>query len=231
MPEKIAIISDVHSNLHALEAVLKDIRQKDCKTILFAGDVVGYGAFPNECCEKLQEACKIIIQGNHDANLDFKRLDWFNPDAQEALRWTEARLTRPLKSWLLGLPKEWQGEIAGRKIYMTHGSPDDPLYAYVMPNTDPKLFGRWLNEKRANVLIMGHTHIPFVRKLTQGLIVNAGSVGQPRDGDPRACWIELDLEKLDAEIHRVGYAVERAAEEIQKQGLPKFLAERLFEGI
>ncbi|MEM5798928.1 MAG: metallophosphoesterase family protein [Candidatus Aenigmatarchaeota archaeon] len=230
-PNKIAIISDIHSNLDALDAVLKEIKESKCQLILCTGDIIGYATECNECCEIVKKNAHVIVQGNHDANVDFRRIEWFNPEAAAALRWTEAKLTRPNKAWLLGLPVEWYGQILGRKIYMVHGSPYDQLYGYVMPNTDRHTFRKWLNEKRAHIIIMGHTHIPFVEKMEQGLIINAGSVGQPRDGNPKACWIELILDKLEAKIHRVSYNIEMTAEKILEQNLPAWLAERLYDGL
>ncbi len=226
---RLAIISDIHSNIEALEAVLKDIENKDMKRIVCAGDIVGYGADPNSVCERMKDITSIA--GNHDVNLDFHRIGWFNLPAQLALRWTAGHINSMHKAWLFSLPQTITQTVAKRKIVIVHGSPTDPLYEYVLPNTPKEQLRKWLNQLGADILITGHTHIPFVRKVFKKLFINAGSVGQPRDGNPKACWVELDVKSLSATLHRVSYNIDQAAQKILKQGLPKSLAERLYQGI
>jgi len=230
--ESIAIIADVHSNLEALNAVLGDIGTRtDVARILCAGDIVGYGPEPNKVCEKVRSSNIICSQGNHDRGMDLSNLDWFNPDAREALMWTAQRISQRNKEWLLGLPKIYEEKILGRIVKLVHGSPADPLYEYVMPDTSTDLLRHYLNVSKADILVTGHTHIPFVAKFGKKLFINAGSVGQPRDGNPKACYVLLNLKTLKAEIVRVEYNIEAVTTKIRQATLPDALADRLFEGI
>jgi len=202
--DKVVIISDIHGNRYALEAVLKDIEQRgDVKAILCAGDIVGYGPEPAACCEIVRKLGIPVAQGNHDANIDLHNLNWFNSLAQQALVWNSQNVGQENKEWLLNLPKKCEKNILGKKFFVVHGSPRDPLYEYVMHDTRNDVLRHYLNITKADVLVMGHTHIPFVIKVGKKLIVNAGSVGQPRDGDPDACYVVLDVKKMKVEVVRV----------------------------
>jgi putative phosphoesterase len=226
---RIALISDIHSNIEALEAVLKDIENRAIKRIFCAGDIVGYGADPDRVCQIVKDIPSVA--GNHDVNLDFHRIEWFNFQAQLALKWTASHINTMYKAWLLTLPQSIVQNVAKKKIVLVHGTPQDPLYGYAMPNTDREILRKWINQSGADILVTGHTHIPFTKKIFKKLFINAGSVGQPRDGNPKACWIELDVKSMAVTIHRVSYNIDQAANKILKQGLPKILAERLYEGL
>ena len=231
-PTKIAVIADIHSNLEALEAVLKHIEsQGGILKILCAGDIIGYGPNPNECCWTVQKLGIAVVQGNHDLNIDLKDMSRFNRNAQIALAWTEGKITQKNRIWLLNLPMVHKERLQGMAIYMVHGSPEDPHYEYTTEHTPKYVMKHWLDDTKSDVIIVGHTHQPFVKKIGSRLIINAGSVGQPRDGDPSASYALLDLKAFTAKIVRVPYNTDAVAEKIKETTLPGQLADRLYDGI
>lgn len=226
----LALIADIHSNLEALKAVLDALKEQKPSEILCLGDIVGYGANPREVIRLLRAHRIHCIQGNHDLHAaTLERLDWFNADAAAALRWTNAKLGLFAKRWLARLPKT----TTVNGLFLVHGSPADPLYDYVWPTTPERRLDELLRLAKTPALAMGHTHQPFVRRLHGCTVLNAGSVGQPRDGDPRAAFVLLEQERGEPpsiRIVRVDYEVERAAQKIVEAGLPPFLAARLYQG-
>lgn len=225
---KIAVIADIHGNLEAFKAVLKDINKKSIKEIYCTGDIIGYGASPNECINLLRKNKIKSVSGNHDFYvIDVDNISWFTPAGQKALRWTNKKLTKPNINFLKKLP----ATLIDKKIYFVHGSPRDPLHEYVFPESDEwELKNFFKNAKQSKVLALGHAHIPFKKKVNGYLIFNPGSVGQPRDGDARAsyCIFDTVTEKID--FYRIPYDITKAAEKIIKAKLPKSLAERLYLG-
>jgi putative phosphoesterase len=194
--------------------------------ILHAGDVVGYNPFPNEVIALLKSRGVRSIRGNHDRAVVTGDTTWFNPYAAAAVEWTRRELAEAAMGYLRSLPPSLEVEAEGLRVRLVHGSPRDED-EYVFPHeATPRL----LEEAGCDVLIMGHTHVPYVMETPRGLVANAGSVGQPRDGDPRAAWILLDTDGLRAEVHRVTYDVSLVYEEIMKRGLPQMLADRLLVG-
>ncbi len=223
----VAIISDVHSNLHALQAVLADVDAKSITDILCPGDLVGYGAFPNETVELLRRRCRTAICGNHDRAVIRINTVGMNPMAAAAVQWTAKNISAGAVDYLNGLKTHETVEIDGRRIAIFHGSPrDDDEYVY-----DADASADLLEMSGADILIMGHTHIPFVKRLDKGLIANAGSVGQPRDNDSRASYLIIDTEGVSTSIVRVEYDAKAAAQAIVEAGLPPFLGNRLLSGI
>lgn len=227
---RVAFISDVHSNLEALGAVLDEVGRL---RLYCCGDIVGYGASPNEVVRLLQGAGATCVLGNHDqAALDGETGE-FNPRAAMAAIWTSQHLTEESRAFLRGLPREVSTNVGGRRVYMTHGSPDDPMWEYVRPSTHADLFDYYLEKVGADVIALGHTHIAFQwRGDGGGVIFNPGSVGQPRNGDPRASFAILDVDSGEprVEARLVDYDVERAAKRILDSGLPPSLASRLLSG-
>lgn len=229
---RIALIADIHSNLAALEAVLADIEAQKIKKILCCGDVIGYAGSPNECCDKIRSLNAPCIAGNHDVNaVTFENIGWFNDDAKAALGWTAGRLTKENRTWLMSLPRIWREKIEGKEIVMVHGSPHDYLYEYVEKGADEKLFRLFLEETKADILVLAHTHVPWIKKIDNKLIINPGAVGQPRDGNNHASYAILDTKKGGVEIRRVGYDIDKETKKILDAGLPRFLAERLYAGV
>lgn len=236
---KYAIISDVHANIDALNPVLDMIESVGADQIVCLGDVVGYNATPNECADMLRERNIPTILGNHDAVACGLEEPWgFNPVALSAAIWTREHLSAANIEWLRSLPDALNfGEFAA-----VHGAPKNHnTYLFSWEDILPHLY--FLEEQNVNVCLMGHTHTPgifaadgvyavdedakFCLGDQKSFFINPGSVGQPRDGDPRAAFGLLDTETHVFEQVRTNYPVEKAAERVVRAGLPGFLAERL----
>ncbi len=241
---RVAVISDVHGNLEALEAVLADIRRTGVDEIYCLGDVVGYGADPVGCLERLQRTCGLILRGNHEeAILDPAQIQHMNASAAEALRWTRRQLAPAHVAEI----RSWPLVRVGSEARLVHASPDEPLrFNYILNRLDLENAFRAFAEK---ICFCGHTHTPLVAeevvsgviRLTQErdfspdpacrLLVNVGSVGQPRDGDPRSRWVLVSDQPDRITFKTTAYDVELAHSKILKAGLPVCLADRLKNGI
>jgi predicted phosphodiesterase len=239
-----AVLSDIHANLHALEAVLAAVESEAADEVWFLGDLVGYGPRPNRCGALIEPAAAISLVGNHDlAALERIGLDFFSPEAATSARWTRTVLEPETEAFLGSL--EPAGERAGVGLY--HGSPRDPVWEYVL-SAESALGSLLAVENR--LVIVGHSHIPlaiwFDGETIEGgvaeggsevelgekrWVLNPGSVGQPRDGDPRAAWLFLDLDAGSASFRRTEYPVEETQREIRDRGLPEALAARLEHGV
>ena len=222
-----AIISDIHSNIHALEKVLQDIDEQGADVIICAGDLVGYCPFPNEVIDALKDRRAICISGNHDracANLDTFNM---NPLAAKAIFWSVKNITEEGMGYLRRLMPSARLNLGGIAAAMFHGSPRmDDEYVFE-EDADAGL----LQIAKAEIMISGHTHVPYVKKLPQGILVNPGSVGQPRDGDPRASYLLFDERGQEFALRRIEYPTKEAASAVRSAGLPEFLGERLLSGI
>jgi len=225
---EIAFISDIHSNLEAFQIVLKKIKKMKIDKIFCAGDVVGYGANPSECIKIIKDLKIPCVKGNHDYAVVSKDTSWFNPYAAGAIQWQFEQLNKIEIEFLDNLPERITMTIENLKVYMVHGSPKNPIWEYVYEENVGEEF---VKELDCDILIIGHTHIPFIKKLKSCLVINAGSVGQPRDGINKASFIIFDTEKFDAKIMRLEYDIKTSAEKIIKAGLPTILAQRLFFGV
>ena len=240
---RVAVLSDIHANLVALDAVLRDAGSVDA--IWHLGDVVGYGPEPDAVVERLTAAGAVGVTGNHDrAAAGGREIDWFNPDAKAAMQWTRGRISDTTAAWLGALPeRRTEGETLS-----VHGSPRDPIWEYV---TSAAVARASLDTMTTPLGLHGHTHIPMAWvdrgerveavaprpgstiHLGDGkerVLLNPGSVGQPRDGDPRASWLLLELDSWRATWRRTEYPVDEAADAIRAAGLPKQLADRLYYG-
>jgi len=226
---KVAVISDIHSNLEALQAVSKAIQTDK---ILVLGDSIGYGANPNEVLDWLQENKCICVKGNHEEAVISGETGWFNPSAARAILWTREKMTPANMVFIKSLSSKKLIEFGGIRIVMCHGSPNDPLYEYVYRETHGQLFDYYLQKENANVVAMGHTHLPDLWIGKGGIILNPGSVGQPRDGDRRASFAVISIENGAPLVknRRVEYNIDLAAEKILAAGLPEVLAKRLYIG-
>jgi putative phosphoesterase len=224
-----AVISDVHANLEALQAVFAMLEGKE---IYCLGDLVDYGANPNEVIDAVRRRGIKSIVGNHD----FAALDGdtslFNPRAAMSSRWTARMLTPSSVEYLRGLPQELRFRVEGVDVYLTHGSPEDRLWEYVDPRVHSDLFGYYLDKTHSQLIGLGHTHIPYVWQERGRVVFNPGSVGQPRDGDSRAAYATVSIDGASAEVRlqRVDYEVEGAASKIRAAGLPESFADRLRAG-
>jgi len=224
---RLAILSDIHSNIHALKAVATELKDRgSADVIVCAGDIVGYGAFPNECCRAMIAISKTTVLGNHDLAALDRDTSFMNPYAAKAVLWTSSRLDDDSRRWLQSLSTEARFKVAGLEVAMYHGSVESCTeYVFEEDATESML-----TRARCGLLILGHTHVPYVRRFPSGLIINPGSVGQPRDGDPRASCTMLDTDSHECEIVRLDYDIDKAANAIESAGLPRFLADRLSVG-
>jgi len=224
---KVAFIADVHSNLEALRTTLQDIQTRGIGRILCAGDLVGYGANPNEVVAELRARNVECIAGNHDRAVSRVNPVGMNSMAAAAVYWTAKNISAEAAEFLAGLKSHALIDVEGTSLALFHGSPrDDDEYLYEV-DAVPEL----LEVARSHVLVTGHTHVPYVKSVVEGHLVNPGSVGQPRDGDPRASYLIFDPSESKFEIVRLQYDVKAAAKAIMDAGLPTFLASRLLDGI
>jgi predicted phosphodiesterase len=237
-----AVLSDVHSNLEALEAVLKDIGRRGIREILFLGDAVGYGPEPDGCLSLLQQECGVLIAGNHDwGACGLTDINNFNENAKAAILWTRSVMRAEYLATLGALPV--RVELKEKDVTLVHSTPwETEKWHYLLYLGDAELnfrhFDTW-------VCFIGHSHSPVIieQNVSGGMtshrekasmvrgsrfIINAGSVGQPRDGDPRACYALVDDGRV--EFVRVPYRVEITQEKMTRAGLPSFLVERLAAG-
>lgn len=221
------LISDVHANAPALEAVLEDLAQHGVERVLCAGDVVGYYPFPNETIDLMIDNRIMSIRGNHDRSVlraDTSTMTFF---AGDAAIWTARHLNERSKRYLESLPECTTVRTDRQAMSVYHASPRDPLeYVY-----EDKAMESLLSMTKCSMLVLGHTHIPFVKRFSSGLIINPGSVGQPRDGDPRASYSIVDSTERTVGNHRVSYDIETVARKIEESGLPRWLHERLKAGV
>ncbi len=239
---RIAVLSDIHSNLAALDAVLAAAGPVD--GIWQLGDIVGYGPEPDAVVARLREVGAIGVRGNHDAAAcGGSEIDWFNPDAKRAMEWTRAAISADSVAWLQTLPDRLS--VSGADL--VHGSPREPLWEYV---TSVPLARANLAVLEHPIGLHGHTHIPVafieddgrvgvVRPLDgselelrgRRALLNPGSVGQPRDGDPRAAYALVDPEAGSISWHRTAYDVGTVQAAMRAAGLPESVAARLSFGL
>lgn len=242
---KTLIISDVHANLTALEAVLKDAENHAFQAVWCLGDLVGYGPDPNECIERVRELPELVcLIGNHDqAALGKIPLERFNQDARQAASWTQQALTEGNINYLLSLPSRVELE----DFTLAHASPRQPVWEYILdPQTADANFGAF----ETPYCLVGHSHLPLLfhktgeqrapdmrpapweepMKLEPRMIINPGSVGQPRDMDPRAAYAMLDTDELTWQAMRVAYDVDQVQQRMMQAELPERQVLRLASG-
>jgi predicted phosphodiesterase len=239
---RVAVISDVHANYHALEAVLEEIDSERVDAVWCLGDTVGYGPLPNECCEAVEDRADRCLVGNHDlVVLGELSVSDFNDEAAAAAVWTAEVLTHSSRSFLE--PLKPTGEVEGVDLF--HASARDPVWEYVLTEEAARAT---LQLSDAPLVLVGHSHVALAITLDDGQVLgglapagskveldgrwllNPGAVGQPRDGDPRAAWLLLDLERKSAAFRRVEYAIAETQSEMRERGLPPALAARLAHG-
>jgi predicted phosphodiesterase len=241
---RIAIVSDIHGNRHAFEAVLDAVEESDCEEIWCLGDLVGYGAEPDACVELAQQHAAICLAGNHDLGvLGELPLEQFSRGAALAAHWTRDTITGKTREYLESLQPQNLEEAVG----LYHASPRDPVWEYVLSPLQAELC---LDVQTHRVCLIGHSHVALSFSRREGAaatgetrgpdeeldlelgewLINPGSVGQPRDGDPRAAWLELDFDQANATYRRVDYDIAGAAAAIRAAHLPDSLADRLAYG-
>ena len=233
-----AIISDIHGNLEALNRVLEYLRENGITDIYCLGDVVGYGPNPNECVELVKDNCKVVLMGNHDyAAIGLANIEYFNEYAKISTYWTQDILTEENLEYLKSLPFTFTND----RYHLVHASPKNPSnWDYVLSVNDAR---QQIREFDQNICFIGHSHVPvifsdsdyyrkknFLFTKDQKYLVNVGSIGQPRDGDPRTCFVLYDDEQNSVEYVRLDYEIQKSYNKIINVGLPVFLAERLLKG-
>jgi len=243
---RVAILTDIHSNLPALEAVLAAIDDAGIERRWCLGDVVGYGAQPDECTKLVSERCEFSLVGNHDLAVTGEiSTEVFSASAAAAVEWTRSNCEESTLEYLKSLkPEDTEHEVG-----LYHASPRDPVWEYVLAVDQAR---ECMAEQSARVSLIGHSHVALWFSDGEGIpgadggsqaeggreldlsedrwLLNPGSVGQPRDGDPRAAWLELDTDEWKASYHRVQYDIDRAAAPIREASLPEHLADRLYVG-
>jgi predicted phosphodiesterase len=238
---RVAVVSDIHGNRQAFEAVLDAIADSDCEEMWCLGDLVGYGAEPDACVELARRHAAICLAGNHDLVVrGVLPMEEFSRGAALAAQWTRETITSETRAYL----DELKPELLEEKVGLYHASPRDPIWEYVL---SPLQADMCLDVQRHRVCLIGHSHVALTFRRQPGelatgqtrdaddqlelssdeWLINPGSVGQPRDGDPRAAWLELDLEAWEATYRRTEYDIAGAAAAIQAARLPASLAERL----
>ena len=238
---RLALLSDIHANLEALDAVLADARERRCTQFVCLGDVVGYNANPRECVARIRELDCPVVKGNHDEEATLSTSsEHFNELAERAIEWTRNTLTEQDKEWLRGLPLQKRAH----DFTIVHATLDTPgQWGYVFSNLDAAASFTY---QRTALCFFGHTHVPMVFVRDQGVrqqriehvriesgkkyFINVGSVGQPRDGNWRAAYSIYDDTNNLVELVRVKYDVATAQKKILKAGLPQVLAERIAIG-
>lgn len=227
---KLAFISDIHSNLHAFEEVLGHIEELSIDEIWCCGDIVGYNAFPNECLKIVRENCIPSVLGNHDWATIRGDTSWFNQYGVAGVEHSRKCIDQEGMRFLEKLPSNRQFERDGVSFYMAHGSPRDNVFEYVFPWESDSFFEGFVEMVDAEVIVLGHTHMPMMKKISDKIFLNPGAVGQPRDDDPGAAFMVFDTSDRRYRWYRIVYDVDAAARCIREKGLPSFLAERLYIG-
>lgn len=216
---RIALISDVHSNLYALQAVLEDIKKREIDTIYCLGDIVGYHTSPNETIDLIKKSNIICILGNHDDDVINKR---FNDEKDlDIFRWTYEALEADNIKFLQDLPRSLSLNIEGHKIELYHGSPRK-INEYLREGE--QLTDDIMADFNGDILVCAHTHLPYLKKYDQKTIINTGSVGKPKIGRPNATYqmLELDEDFVLAEIIELSYDVDSMANMVEEHGFVKY---------
>ncbi|MFZ5516314.1 MAG: metallophosphoesterase family protein [Candidatus Zhuqueibacterota bacterium] len=238
-----AIISDIHSNLEALETVLKLIEKEHIDKIFCLGDVVGYGPFPNECLNLVKQNCEVILTGNHDfACIEKSELLYFNQFAKEAIEWTVTQLSDETLREIANLPLEHKGD----NYCLVHSNPYAPSSWDYILSIDDAIFN--FSKFNEQLCFIGHSHQPIIYienrdanysfttdrelEIKEGhrYIINVGSVGQPRDNNPKSAFGIFDTQTRSYQLKRISYDIHKTYDAMRSFGLPEFLAERIFVG-
>jgi diadenosine tetraphosphatase ApaH/serine/threonine PP2A family protein phosphatase len=240
---KIAVYSDVHANLEAFQAILRDIDRQNVDMKLFLGDIVGYGPNPNECIELLRENSDVVLGGNHDwAAVGFTDDSYFNHYARASMNWTREKLTEENMEYLKTLKP---GQLMD-DIQLVHATPLEPdQWHYIMSMQDAQVNYPFLEK---DLCFIGHSHQPVIIEYLDGTnimpirdlyktldnnrkyVINVGSVGQPRDSNPDACYLVYEKETRDIQYRRVAYDIKRVQKKMARQKLPQYLIDRIAIG-
>jgi putative phosphoesterase len=235
---KLAIVSDIHGNLPALEAVLADIRLHDVDAVYCLGDLVGYAPFPNEVVDRIRRERIPTIMGNYDDGVGFDRDEcgcaYREPEEKArgdlSLAWTKAHTTPENKAFLQLLHHELRFEANGKRVLLVHGSPRK-MNEYLFEDRPLASFERLAASSNADVIAYGHTHKPYTKLVKAALFLNVGSVGKPKDGDWRACYALLEAGASEpVRFVRVAYDLKQVTDAIRRSDLPQEFAADLETG-
>lgn len=236
--EKIAIISDIHGNIEAFNTVLRHIEDQSCSEILCCGDLVGYGPRPNEVIQKIQELNIPTIMGNYDEAVGFLlpacgcHINNVRAKAlsTNSLKWSIAHTTEKNREFLRNLPEELEVTVGSKRIYATHATKDS-ITEYVYENDDERLNVMAMSIDQ-DIYVYGHTHYPYFKEVEGKIIINAGSVGRPKDGDNRASYVIITIEDLNVScsLQKVEYNIEKVIKEIETNELDDYFGEFLKNG-
>lgn len=235
----VAFISDVHGNLPALEAAVNDARERGATDIYCAGDITGYGPFPDEVCNYLHENSINAIMGNYDLKVvtvmgeGASAASDLQKKKRKVLLWTASHIHQRTQRYLQGLPQQLALELPGAgKVLVVHGTPID-IEDYIYPSITDRGLKAKIGKTQVDVLVCGHSHIPFVKRVSGVLVVNCGSVGQPVDGDPRLAYAIVNASADSApraRIIRADYDWKRTMAALKETSLPKALRQDLARG-
>ena len=226
---KIALLSDIHANLHALERVFEDAEYRKADIYLNIGDSIGFGPNPNEVIELLCKKNVLSVLGNFDVEV-IERKAKGNGEKGEALRFARKVLTKSCEDALGSFPISIRFEAANKKMLATHGSPES-IEEHIYHDTPTERLKILADQAKANVIIVGHTHEQFYRDVNGTIFVNPGSVGRPSDGNPQAAYAILSFNPIRVELIRVDYDVKKAANSLRKKGLPESFSQTLLKGV
>lgn len=234
--DRVAIITDIHGNLPALQAALADINQRGIQTVYCGGDLVGYGPHPNEVCALIQEWGIPTIYGNYDyaigRDLEDCGCAYITPEdrelGQRSVDWTLEHTDQASKDFMAGLPFDLRFRVGDAAVHLVHGSPRK-VNEYLFEDKPESLYERLAGKEQDQVLVFGHTHKPWNRTIAGVQFVNCGSVGKPKDGDPRGSYVELTPagQYVDVQLHRVEYDALDVARQVREAGLPVEFADKL----
>jgi putative phosphoesterase len=234
--ERVAVITDIHANLPALQAALARIKELGIERVYCGGDLVGYGPHPNEVCAVIEERAIPTIHGNYDHAIARDLEDCGcayvtrhdRELGQRSVEWTLRHTGARAKAFMRGLPFDLRVELGRHAVHLVHGSPRK-VNEYLFEDKPASLYERLAAAEEAGVLVFGHTHKPWVAEFGGVLFVNCGSVGKPKDGDPRAAFAVLEDagDRVDVTIERVAYDARAVAEQVRAAGLPGEYADKL----
>jgi putative phosphoesterase len=234
--QRVAVITDIHANLAALEAALRRLDELDVDGVYCGGDLVGYGPHPNEVCGLIAERAIPTIYGNYDyaiaRDLEDCGCAYVTPRdrelGQQSVDWTLAHTDERSKAFMLALPFDLRFAVGESQVHLVHGSPRK-VNEYLFADKPATLYERLAGAEEGDVLVFGHTHKPWVHEYGEVLFVNCGSVGKPKDGDPRGAFALLEAadEGVRVRIERVEYDAAAVAREVAAVGLPSEFADKL----
>ena len=227
------LISDIHANLPALEAVFKDVAHSFGKVdyVICAGDIVGMGPFPNEVCESLKDMEKFIsVRGECDQAVIDKKLTGIDPSISESINWTIKNITKSSLSFLNSLDDYSPLKLMGFNIFIVHGSPENYLNGMISKIEPTDTLRKYLVDTNADIMICGQTHVPFVKEIDGKYIINPGSVGQPKDGNPASSYAFIDINNMEISFRRVSYDIESLIKRAKRFRFPENLLDRFYFG-